>query len=167
MAAMTDGFVDGSGIRLHYQEWGSRRSARTVILVHGVGSSSHIWDLMGPLLADSSSVRVVALDQRGHGKSDQPESGYDFASIVADLAGFLHGVGIDEPTLLVGHSWGAAVVLHFAVACPDRTAGIVLVDGGTASPGERWTWAETESRLTPPDIDGQLWPALHRRMTGN
>ena len=96
-----------------------------------------------------------------------PAAGYDFTSIVADLAGFLDGVGIDAPTVLVGHSWGASVVLHFGVAHPDRTAGIVLVDGGTASPGERWTWEETESRLTPPDIDGLLWSELHRRMTSD
>ena len=46
-------------------------------------------------------------------------------------------------------------------------AGVVLVDGGTASPGERWSWAETESRLTPPDIDGLLWSELHERMARN
>jgi pimeloyl-ACP methyl ester carboxylesterase len=164
---MTDGFVEANGLRLHYQAWGPERAAGSVVLVHGVGSSSHIWDLTGPLLADQSALRVVAPDQRGHGESDQPDSGYDFPSIVADLAGFLDSLGIDAPTVLVGHSWGASVVLHFGVTHPDRTAGIVLVDGGTGSPGERWTWAETESRLTPPDIDGQRWSDLHRRMTSN
>ena len=164
---MTDAFVDVGGLRLHYQEWGPRNAAGTVILVHGVGSSSHIWDLTGPLLAEPSLLWVIALDQRGHGESDQPDSGYDFASIVADLADFLHGLGIDEPTVLVGHSWGASVVLHFGITHPDRAAGVVLVDGGTASPGERWTWNETESLLTPPDIDGQVWSDLYQRMTRN
>ena len=110
---------------------------------------------------------MVALDQRGHGESEQPDSGYDFTSIVADLAGFVEAVGIAEPAVMVGHSWGASVVLHFGVAHPERAAGIVLVDGGTASPGERWTWAETEARLTPPDIDGQSWSDLLRRMSRN
>ena len=70
-----------------------------MVLVHGVGSSSHIWDLTAPLLADQL-VRVVAMDQRGHGESDQPDSGYDFASVVADLAGFMDAVppsGFDVP----------------------------------------------------------------------
>ncbi|HLZ29619.1 MAG TPA: alpha/beta hydrolase [Chloroflexota bacterium] len=164
---MTDGVVDVRGLRLQYQAWGDAHTAGTVVLVHGVGSSSHIWDLTGPPLADQSALRVVALDQRGHGESDQPSTGYDFPSIVADLAGFLDGVGIDTPTVLVGHSWGASVVLHFGVAHPDRTAGIVLVDGGTGSPGERWTWAEAEARLTPPDIDGHLWTELRRQITAN
>jgi pimeloyl-ACP methyl ester carboxylesterase len=163
---VTDGFVNIGALRLHYQEWGSRSAARTAVLVHGVGSSCHIWDLTAPLLADES-LRVVALDQRGHGESDQPASGYDFPSVVADLAGFVDALGIGQPSVLVGHSWGASVVLHFGVAHPDRTTGIVLVDGGTSSPGERWTWAETESRLTPPEIDGQLWSDLHGRMARN
>jgi pimeloyl-ACP methyl ester carboxylesterase len=165
-AAVTDGFVNVGALRLHYQEWGEPTASGTVVLVHGVGSSSHIWDLTGPLLAERS-LRVVALDQRGHGDSDQPDSGYDFTSVVADLAGFVDGLGIGEACVMVGHSWGASVVLHYGVAHAARTAGVVLVDGGTASPGERWTWAETESRLTPPDIDWMLWSDLHGRMARN
>jgi non-heme chloroperoxidase len=171
-AAVTDGFVNVGGLRLHYREWAPQGADGTLVLVHGVGSSCHIWDLVGPLLAAESParlrlIRVVALDQRGHGESDQPASGYDFASIVSDLAGFIAAVGVKAPSILVGHSWGASVVLHYGVAHPARTAGIVLVDGGTGSPGERWTWEQTESRLTPPEIDGQLWSDLHRRMSRN
>jgi pimeloyl-ACP methyl ester carboxylesterase len=59
------------------------------------------------------------------------------------------------------------VVLHFGVVHADRTAGVVLVDGGTSTPGDHWTWEETETRLTPPEIDGLLWSDLHRRMTRN
>jgi pimeloyl-ACP methyl ester carboxylesterase len=165
-AAVSDGFIKVGALRLHYQEWGDPNAPGTVVLVHGVGSSCHIWDLTGPLVADRS-LRVVALDQRGHGESDQPDAGYDFPSVVADLAGFGEALGISEASLMVGHSWGASVVLHYGVAHPDRTAGVVLVDGGTASPGERWTWDETESRLTPPDIDGLLWSDLHQRMARN
>jgi len=164
--AVSDGFVKIGTLRLHYQEWGEPTAPGTVVLVHGVGSSCHIWDLTGPLLAEKS-LHVVALDQRGHGESDQPDSGYDFTSVVPDLAGFVERLGIGEASVMVGHSWGASVVLHYGVAHPDRTAGVVLVDGGTASPGERWTWAETESRLTPPDIDGLLWSDLHQRMARN
>jgi len=166
-AAVTDGFVKVGALRLHYQEWGPPAASGMVVLVHGVGSSGHIWDLTGPLLAERS-LRVLALDQRGHGESDQPDSGYDFTSVVADLAGFVDALGPGaQAAVMVGHSWGASVVLHYGVAHADRTAGVVLVDGGTASPGERWTWAETESRLTPPDIDGMSWADLHGRMARN
>lgn len=155
-----------NGLRLHFQTWGPVDASASVVLVHGLGSSSHIWDLVGPQLG-ARSLRVVALDQRGHGESDQPNTGYDFATIVADLAGFVDAFGVAEPPVLVGHSWGASVVLHFAVEHPDRAAGIALVDGGTSSPGERWSWEETETRLRPPDIDGIKWTDLHQRMSRN
>ena len=71
------------------------------------------------------------------------------------------------PALVVGHSWGASVVLHFGVTHPDLTAGVVLLDGGTSSPGERWDWDQTLARLTPPDIDGRTWDSLRQRMTSS
>jgi pimeloyl-ACP methyl ester carboxylesterase len=163
-AEVTDGFVDVNGLSLHYQAWGAADAPGVVVLVHGLGSSCHIWDLTAPALAEQS-LRVIALDQRGHGQSDQPASGYDFPSVVADLDGFMTALGIDAPAVVVGHSWGASVVLHFGVDHADRTAGLALVDGGTGSPGERWTWPETEARLMPPDIDGHLWADLHQRMS--
>jgi pimeloyl-ACP methyl ester carboxylesterase len=164
----SDGFLqlDAGGLRLHFLEWGpdGAGGAPSIVLVHGVGSSSHIWDLCGPALASQTGRRVIALDQRGHGESDQPDSGYDFPSVVDDLRTFMAGLGIAEPALLVGHSWGASVVLHFAAVHPELTAAIALVDGGTSSPGERWTWPETERRLTPPDIDGMLASDLQQRI---
>jgi pimeloyl-ACP methyl ester carboxylesterase len=170
MGAVSEGYVEANGLRLHFLAWGEAThvpSSGTVVLVHGVGSSAHIWDLSGPVLAEKTGMRVVALDQRGHGISDQPDSGYDFPSVVADLLVALDGLAIAEPAVLVGHSWGASVVLHFAATHPDRTAGIALVDGGTSSPGERWTWPETEARLTPPDIDGLPWIDLRQRISRN
>lgn len=161
--------VDARGLHLHGREWGggADQTPPGIVLVHGLGSSSHIWDLCGPALATQTGRRVAALDQRGHGESDQPETGYDFATVVDDLLAFMDALGIVEPALLVGHSWGASVVLHFAATHPQRTAGIALVDGGMSSPGERWTWQETEQRLRPPDIDGLSWSELHQRMARN
>ncbi len=153
-------------LRLHYQTWGPSEATAGVVLVHGLGSTSHIWDFTAPQLAEQG-LRVVALDQRGHGQSDQPDTGYDFPTVVGDLAGFVDVVGLSEPSVLVGHSWGASVVLHFAATHPDRTAAIALVDGGTSSPGERWSWQETEERLRPPDIDGMQWNDLLQRMQNN
>src|SRR5579864_4805804 len=138
--------VQVGALRLHYQQWGPPEPRTGVVLVHGLGSSSHIWDLVAPIMAEQS-LRVVALDQRGHGESDQPDAGYDFPAVVADLVGVMNAVGLTEPSVLVGHSWGASVVLHFAVAHPDQTAALALVDGGTSSPGERWSWPEAEARL--------------------
>jgi pimeloyl-ACP methyl ester carboxylesterase len=163
---MADGTVHVGELNLGYQEWGASDGRACIVLVHGLSSGRHIWDLVAPQLA-AAGYRVLALDQRGHGESDQPETGYDFSSIVADLLGFLDAVGVREPAVLVGHSWGASVVLHFAAEHPARTAAIALVDGGTSSPGERYDWQETLARLTPPEIDGLRWEDLRQRMARN
>ncbi|GAC1320041.1 MAG: alpha/beta hydrolase [Chloroflexota bacterium] len=163
----TDARVDVGDIALHYLEWGDRSANRAIVLVHGLGSTAHIWDLCAAEIAERTEARVIAVDQRGHGESDQPTVGYDFASVVGDLDRFLDAVGVTTQTVCVGHSWGASVVLQLAAAHPERVAGLVLVDGGISSPGERWTWDETSVRLRPPDLDGMRWDDLRGRMTRN
>src|SRR5438552_915067 len=72
-----------TGLALHYRDWGG--AGRPIVLLHGLASSSRIFDLLAPLLRPYG--RVVALDARGHGESAKPDDGYDFPSIVADVAG--------------------------------------------------------------------------------
>src|SRR5579859_5880736 len=100
-------WVNVGDLRLHYEAWGPAEPSAGMVLVHGLGSTCHIWDFTAPLLAQHG-LRVIALDQRGHGESDQPDTGYDFGSVVADLVGLLDAVGLSEPSVLVGHSWGAS-----------------------------------------------------------
>jgi pimeloyl-ACP methyl ester carboxylesterase len=122
----TDRRVPGDGVTLHARDWGGEGPA--VVLLHGLASNARIWDGVASRLA-GAGFRAVALDQRGHGESDQPDAGYDFASVVADLAVALAALGLDRP-LLAGHSWGASVALQYAADRPGGLAGLVLVDGG-------------------------------------
>ena len=59
------------GVRLAVREWPGQ--GPSILLLHGLASSSHIWDLVAPRLAPR--FRVVAYDQRGHGLSGKPSSG--------------------------------------------------------------------------------------------
>ena len=68
----TDRAVPGDGVSLHARDWGGNGQA--VVLLHGLASNARIWDGVAPRLA-GAGLRVVALDQRGHGASDQPASG--------------------------------------------------------------------------------------------
>ncbi len=144
-------FVDlsGRGIRLHYRDWGG--AGETVLLLHGLSSSSRIWDWTAPLL--TGDFRVIALDLRGHGLSDCPDDGYDFGSVSVDVGAFLEAVGV-EKAVMVGHSWGGSVALHFAAANPDAATALVMVDGGFISLSERLSWEEAERVMRPPEIDG-------------
>ena len=70
LARAEGGYVDLPGLRVHYQRWSRTDHAPgarpSIVLVHGLGSSCHIWDLVAPQLA-AGGYNVVALDQRGHG----------------------------------------------------------------------------------------------------
>ena len=137
------------GLRLHYRDWGG--DGPPLLLLHGLSSNCRIWDLTAPLLTDR--FHVVALDQRSHGSSDQPDDGFGFDEVTADLEGFIGTLAIEPPTI-VGHSWGANVALAYAVDHPDAVRSLVLVDGGVIDISEHSTWEQAEPRMRPPEIDG-------------
>ena len=143
-----DRAVPGDGVGLHARDWGG--SGQAVVLLHGLASNARIWDGVASRLA-GAGLRVVALDQRGHGASEQPSSGYDFATIGRDLLAALAALGIERP-VLAGHSWGANVALRFAADRPGALAGLALVDGALLGVAE-WTGPtldEARRRLAPP-----------------
>jgi pimeloyl-ACP methyl ester carboxylesterase len=143
-------FVEANGLRFHLYDWGG--AGRPLLLLHGLASNARIWDFVAPLLAPHA--RVVAVDQRGHGLSSAPESGYGFAETAADLAALVEALGFARP-VIAGHSWGANVAVECAARNPDLAAGLVLVDGGIFSPrSDGLSWEEAERRLAPPRIAG-------------
>ncbi len=158
-----DGVVAANGLHLHYRRWSPPESSESseqpgnlppVLLLHGLASASHIWNLVAPLLAARGHV-VTALDQRGHGESDKPDSGYDFGTIVADDGAAVEALGIVRP-VVVGHSWGAAVALQYAVTYPDNITSLVLVDGATNQLSSRpgWSREQAQKDLAPPRFAG-------------
>lgn len=148
-AAMRRRRATRAGVRLAVREWPS--DGPGVALVHGLASSSRIfYPLARELWPD---LHVVAYDQRGHGESDRPESGYGFEDVCADLGRVLRMAGLDRP-VLVGHSWGANVVLEFGATRGREVAGLVLVDGGLASMSERMDWPTAREMLAPPRLEG-------------
>ena len=158
--AAIDGYFSTNGINLHYRDWGG--TGRPIVLLHGLASSCHIWDLVAPRLAEEFSV--IAVDQRGHGLSDKPESGYDFANVGRDLLGVVQARKL-ERSIIVGHSWGADVALEFAVAYPDVAAGICFVDGGMIEPSARPGMTREKARedMAPPVFAGMTSQALRER----
>lgn len=142
-------FIEANGLHFHTIDWGG--CGEWLVLLHGLASQAHIWDLVAPLLTDS--FRVVAIDQRGHGLSDKPDSGYDWATVTSDLDAILEALKIDR-AILIGHSWGGNVALQYAVDHPDRVSGLVLIDGGFLQIGDRLDWPTVEKFLEPPDLIG-------------
>ena len=96
-------------LRLRYVDWGAPRGADgspTLFLLHGDMRTGRSWDAVARHLRDR--WRVIALDSRGHGDSDWPESGYTFAQRVDDLEAFCDAVGMRN-AVAVAHSTGGLV----------------------------------------------------------
>ena len=164
-----DQWLTINGLSFHYRDWegGGYRDwgggGQEIILLHGLASTCHIWDLVAPLLAQAGH-RVVAMDQRGHGASAKPEQGYDFATVSQDLRGLIEGLGMERP-LIAGHSWGADVALEFAVTNPEVPKGLCFVDGGMIQPSARYASLEqAREQMAPPIFSGVTLEAFVQRV---
>lgn len=137
--------LPGVDLRLRGTRWPGAGPA--VLLLHGLASTRHIWDLVVPRLAGRA---VLALDQRGHGDSDRPDGPYDGATVAADVLTALDALGLSR-VVVVGHSWGAATALRLAATSPERVLAAVALDGGVWSPqAADSTREQARERLTPP-----------------
>jgi pimeloyl-ACP methyl ester carboxylesterase len=141
--------VRADRVPLAAREWAG--GERGVLLIHGLASSSHIWDLVAPLLA--RRFHVVAYDQRGHGRSGKPASGYGFERVASDAVAVMRSTALARP-VVVGHSWGGNVALELAVRHPRLVAGAILLDGGFLNLRDRMDWPTAKERLAPPDLKG-------------
>ena len=121
-----------------------------VVLIHGLASSRHIWDLVVPRLVDR--FNVVTVDLPGHGESDQRDGPYDFPALRDGLLNLFRHLSLDRPAL-VGHSWGASIALEIA-ASSYPISRLALVDGGYSAfrllPG--MTWEGILDHLSPPRL---------------
>lgn len=168
MATKRSSYALLNGLRFHFLNWESDEEKFPVLLLHGLASNARIWDKVGPLLADAG-CKVVAADQRGHGLTDKPSSGYDFETLSRDVAAMLDFWNLQRP-ILVGHSWGASVVLDFAARFPFGSyapRGVIMVDGGLASlkNGNGDTWEKIRERLQPPPLAGMALETFLERLS--
>jgi non-heme chloroperoxidase len=116
-------FASVNGIRLHYLDWGG--SGDVLLFLTGMGCSAHIFDRFAPRFTDG--FHVLALDRRGHGDSDYPETGYDPDTLTEDLRQFLDALKINQ-VILAGHSMAYIELSRFAVVYPERVIKLVFLD---------------------------------------
>lgn len=116
------------GQKIHYVEAGS---GPTVILLHGLGGSSQVWQLNIAALAEK--YHVVVPDQIGFGKSDKPLVNYRIRTYVDFLDQFCKQLRIERASL-VGNSMGGWIAAAFTAAFPDRVDKLMLVDAAGYKP---------------------------------
>ena len=118
-------YLPVQGLKLRFLEWGPER-ARPVVLLHGTGDNARTWDLISPHLA--SCFRVIAPDQRGHGKSGWAvPPAYRCGDYMLDLTALIDHLGL-KGMILLGHSMGALHASLYAALNPDRVAALIHVD---------------------------------------
>jgi 2-hydroxy-6-oxonona-2,4-dienedioate hydrolase len=122
--------IDVEGLGLHYQQLGRLApDGRDLVLVHGLAADLAFWYLgAAPYLAAAGGDRITMYDLRGHGLSDTADHGYTTAALARELLALLDRLRLRR-TVLIGHSYGAAIALHAAVLNPPRVAGVVIADG--------------------------------------
>lgn len=123
----SEGRVDLGELALRYRDWGG--DATPALALHGFALNAHSWDEVAPPLSDL--LRLIAIDQRGHGLSDRAAdlAGYSRAHMVADIGAVIAGLALQRP-VLVGHSMGGMNAMSFAAAHPDDVRALILVDVG-------------------------------------
>ncbi|MDD5038060.1 MAG: alpha/beta hydrolase [Dehalococcoidales bacterium] len=113
-----------NGVDMYYEVAGQ---GNTIVFLHGMTGSTRDWASQISLL--SPKYRVIARDQRGHGKSAAPakEEQYSVPIFADDVFALLKKLDIKK-CCLVGHSIGGFTALQFALEHPDMLAALVLVD---------------------------------------
>ena len=110
-------WIDTNGIRMAVYEEGD---GPVVILLHGFPELAFSWRRQLPALAEAG-FRAIAVDQRGYGRTDGPPDvgDYRIQELIADVNGLLDELELERATF-IGHDWGALILWHMGLVCPER-----------------------------------------------
>jgi pimeloyl-ACP methyl ester carboxylesterase len=149
--------------------WAEQRGAGTpVVLLHGAGMDSRLWDPVFPVLA--KHCRVIRYDARGLGRSAPPSGPF---SDVADLRAILDRFGVSRAAL-VGLSMGGETAVDFTLAHPNRVSALALI--GTSLSGFPWPEGpdltayaaarRTRDHVRLAELELSMWAAMGRAAPG-
>jgi pimeloyl-ACP methyl ester carboxylesterase len=122
-------YAELEGLKLYYSRAGSGESE--LLFVHGWCCDRSAFQPQFDHFARTHAV--TALDLRGCGRSDCPDSGYAIPDLADDLAQFCAAAGIDKP-VVNGHSLGGMIGVELAALYPSVPRALVLVDPGPIDP---------------------------------
>lgn len=122
--------VCSGDLKLNVVEWGAA-GAPVIVMLHGLRAYGRTWSRVATALADR--YHVIALDQRGRGKSDWgPTADYFTPAYVEDLKNVADALELRR-FILLGHSMGGATALVFSQLYPEYLSGLVIEDIGPGS----------------------------------
>ena len=139
MRAPRERWIQLQGERFRSLEWDG--DAPDVLLLHGLTAVAESWQPTAERLPDT---RLLAIDQRGHGRSTHEVPDPSATALALDAVRAAGALGLERPHL-VGHSMGARVAIVAAARYPQRFRSVTIVDIGP----EAWrsNWVETVAAL--------------------
>lgn len=117
-----------NGIKIYYEEQGK---GEPLILINGLAFPMDLW--FAQIRELSKDFRVIALDNRGIGRSDKPDEEYSIALMASDAVGLLKSLGI-EKSHVAGLSMGGFISQEIALSYPDVVNRLILVATGMGGP---------------------------------
>lgn len=139
-------------LRLHTLQWG-RPGAPALVCLHGTSMQASAWSALGTALAPR--FHVIAVDMRGHGRSDQPATGYALTDYADDVRALLDALGLERASL-IGSSLGTQVAIAFAARHPQRVQRLILSDPSCLIDPQAIAQYVGLHRMRPRSFDG--WP---------
>lgn len=115
-------FVSILGSKIAYVDEGD---GDPIVFLHGQPTSSYLWRNIMPFV--ESQGRIIAPDNIGFGKSDQPELDYTFGDHYRYFEAFMNELDLNNVTLVV-HDWGSGLGLHYAAQNPEKIKAIVTME---------------------------------------
>ncbi len=117
-------FIELNDLKVSYYEWGDPQDP-TILLIHATGMHGRVWDRTVEALP--KGFHVIAVDQRGHGRSQSEDYLLDWSVMGKDASDFL--IALDLKNIVgVGHSMGGHALLQAAIKHPDRFDRLLLID---------------------------------------
>jgi len=127
-------FLTVQGAKIHYLRWGDRQKPG-LLLVHGNAAHAYWWSFIAPFL--SRDYNVAAIDLSGMGDSDWRPEGYSMEVFADELLAVCEDSGmfaLDEPPVMVGHSFGGFVTILAGALFGERLAGTIVLDAPVNPP---------------------------------
>ncbi len=128
--------------QIHLQVRDYEQAGDAIIFLHFSGANLMMWQSIIPYFQDH--YRVILVDLRGHGKSDQPETGYHMDEMASDVIGMMRQIKI-ERAHIVGSSLGAEVGLAMAANYPEKVISLVCDGAPCSEYGPYGTWEGSEA----------------------
>jgi len=131
--AVKANWADLEGTKIRYYDIGNKKTSDALVLVHCWTCNVEFWKeqyLAFP------KYRVIAMDLPGHGKSDKPRVDYSMEFFAQAVDAVMRKAGVKK-AVLAGHSMGTPIIRRYYALFPEKTAGLIIVDGALLPFGPR------------------------------